>query len=79
MSKSIQQFVQCNKLLGQDRRSCWVAFDKNLTENVAPWVPYLWANSFTIVAKSVTHYEYDQFAGMISLCHIAVNNTATVS
>ena len=48
-------------------------------ENVVPWVPYLWANAFTVTAKSVTHYEYDQFAGMISLCHIAVNNTATVS
>jgi hypothetical protein len=37
-------------------------------------VPYLWANSFTITAPSVTHYEYDQFPGVISFCHIAVNN-----
>jgi peptide/nickel transport system substrate-binding protein len=74
-----QQFDDCNAKLGQDRTTCWVDFDKNLMENVVPWVPYLWANAFTVVAKSVTHYEYDQFAGMISLCHIAVNNTATVS
>src|SRR5207245_1967742 len=73
------QFDDCNGKLAQDRTACWVAFDKNLMENVVPWVPYLWANAFTIVAPSTTHYEYDQFAGMISLCHIAVNNTATVS
>ena len=48
-------------------------------ENVVPWVPYLWATAITIVAPSVTHYEYDQFAGMISLCHVSVNNHATVT
>ena len=73
------QFDNCNKLLAQDRTNCWIDFDKNLMENVVPWVPYLWANAFTVVAPTVTHYEYDQFAGMISLCHISVNNTATVS
>jgi peptide/nickel transport system substrate-binding protein len=67
-------FARCNGLAGQDRRSCWIDFDKNLMENVVPWVPYLWANSFTIISKSVTHYEYDQFPGLISFCHIAVSN-----
>ena len=73
------QFDQCSKLAGQDRQSCWIDFDKNLMENVVPWVPYLWANAFTIVANSVTKYEFDQFAGMISLCHISVNNTVKAS
>jgi peptide/nickel transport system substrate-binding protein len=71
------QFKDCNGKLDTARTDCWVAFDKNLMENVVPWVPYLWANAFTIVAKSVTKYEYDQFAGMISLCHIAVDNTVS--
>jgi hypothetical protein len=48
-------------------------------ENVVPWVPYLFANAITVVNKSVTKYEFDQFSGTISLCHIAVNNTATMS
>jgi hypothetical protein len=48
-------------------------------ENVVPWVPYLWANSFTIVGKTVTHYEFDQFPGVISFCHIAVNNRISAS
>jgi len=72
-------FDQCNKLSGTDRTNCWVDFDKSLMENVVPWVPYLWATALTVTAKSVTHYEYDQFAGMISLCHIAVDNTATIT
>jgi hypothetical protein len=73
------QFAQCNALAGQPRSDCWVSFDQSLMENVVPWVPYLWATHFTIVAKSVVHYEYDQFAGAISLCHIAVDNSATVT
>jgi len=71
------QFDDCNAKLGDERNTCWADFDKNLMENVVPWVPYLWANAFTIVATSVTKYEYDQFAGMISLCHIAVDNTVS--
>jgi len=73
------KFDQCNAKIGQDRRACWIAFDQNLMENVVPWVPYLWANSFTIVGKTVTHYEFDQFPGVISFCHIAVNNKISAS
>jgi peptide/nickel transport system substrate-binding protein len=73
------QYNDCSKKLDQERTDCWVAFDKNLTENVAPWVPYLWANSFTLVNKSVTHYEFDQFSGVISLCHISVDNKISAS
>ena len=72
-------FDNCSKLSGQDRTNCWIDFDKKLTEEVVPWVSYLWVNVFTVVAPSVTHYEFDQFSGIISLCHLAVNNHATVS
>ncbi|MFN2589717.1 MAG: ABC transporter substrate-binding protein, partial [Actinomycetota bacterium] len=65
---------QCNSLLEEERRECWVAFDKKLMEEVVPWVPYLWATNLTLVSDRVTHYEYDQFSGIISLCHISVNN-----
>jgi hypothetical protein len=43
-------------------------------EQVVPWVPYLWANNLTLVSERVTHYEFDQFSGIISLGHIAVSN-----
>jgi len=70
---------QCNKDSGDTRTQCWVKLDQDLMENVVPWVPYLFANAITVVNKSVTKYEFDQFSGTISLCHIAVNNTATMS
>jgi len=71
-------YKQCSALLGQSRTDCWIGFDKKVTADVVPWVPYLWATHFTIVAPSVTHFEYDQFAGQISFCHIAVDNNATL-
>jgi hypothetical protein len=37
-----------------------------------PWVPYLWANAFTIVNAHVEHYVFDQFSGIISLPHISM-------
>ncbi|HEX9234866.1 MAG TPA: ABC transporter substrate-binding protein [Actinomycetota bacterium] len=64
---------------GSGRTSCWIAFDKSLMQNVVPWVPYLWATNLTVVAPTVTHYEFDQFAGMISLCQIALSNHAVMS
>jgi len=72
------RFAQCTRLTGRDRTTCWIGFDQNLMENVVPWVPYLWNNASIITAPSVTHYEFDQFAVIPSLCHIAVNNNATV-
>jgi peptide/nickel transport system substrate-binding protein len=68
----------CESRSGSARLSCWVAFDRTMTENVVPWVPYLWANEITIVGPSVTRYEFDQFAGIISLTQVAVSNHATI-
>jgi hypothetical protein len=44
-----------------------------------PWIPYLWAQTVTTTAPSVTKYEFDQFSTQISLTQIAVNNKATIS
>lgn len=60
--------------LGDQRTQCWADFDKNIMENVVPWVPYLYAAAPFVTADSVTKYEYDQFSGAISYCHIAVDN-----
>ena len=48
-------------------------------EQVVPWVPYRWASVITVVNKSVTKWEFDQFSGVVSLCHIAVNNNVSAS
>jgi peptide/nickel transport system substrate-binding protein len=66
--------ANCNALSGDDRTSCWVQFDKDLMTKYIPWVPYLWANAFTVVTPAVTTYQFDQFAGTISFCHIVVDN-----
>jgi peptide/nickel transport system substrate-binding protein len=66
--------AKCNALSGDDRTNCWIQFDKDLMTKYVPWVPYLWANAFTVVNEGVTHYEFDQFAGTISFCHISVDN-----
>jgi peptide/nickel transport system substrate-binding protein len=66
--------ANCNKLSGDDRTSCWIQFDKDLMTKYIPWVPYLWANAFTITSPTVEKYEFDQFAGTISFCNIAVTN-----
>jgi hypothetical protein len=39
-------------------------------DGIVPWVPYRWANAITVVAPSVRHYEFDEFSGIISLCHV---------
>jgi len=63
----------------EQRTSCFVDLDKKIMTDVVPWVPFLWAQNVTTTAPSVTKYEFDQFAGYISLTQIAVNNKATVS
>jgi peptide/nickel transport system substrate-binding protein len=65
---------QCYVLSGSQRTDCWTSLDHYLMETAVPWVPFLWANAFTIVGKSVTHWEFDQNAGYISFAHISVNN-----
>ncbi len=69
----------CTTLLGQDRTNCWIDLDKYLMENVVPWVPYIWPTNLTVLNKDVTEYNFDQFAGMISLVNISVNNGISAS
>jgi len=70
---------KCNALSGGQRQDCWIQFDKDLMENVIPWVPYRWGNAITVTGSTVSKYEYDQFAGAISFCNISVNNNVSAS
>jgi peptide/nickel transport system substrate-binding protein len=65
---------KCYTATGDARTQCWVALDKFVMEQAVPWVPYLWATVFTAIGDTVTKFEFDEFAGAISFCHIAVNN-----
>jgi peptide/nickel transport system substrate-binding protein len=60
------------------RNQCFADIDKKLMEDVAPWVPYLWAKNITVTGNTVTKWEFDQFSGYLSYTQMAVNNNATV-
>ena len=60
------------------RNECFANIDKKLMEEVAPWVPYLWAKNITITGSTVTKWEFDQFSGYLAYTQMAVNNKATV-
>ena len=68
--------AECEKIPATDpaRTTCWVNFDKTTMEAAVPWVPYLWANNVTVQGASLTHFEFDQFSGYLSLTEVAVNN-----
>jgi peptide/nickel transport system substrate-binding protein len=62
---------------GDERFKCWAELDKNLMENVVPWVPYLFDNSVDILSDNVKNYSFDQFAGLAAFDSLAVpGNTA---
>jgi peptide/nickel transport system substrate-binding protein len=59
---------------------CFAELDTYLMTTAVPWVPWLWATNFTTTnldAGHVTHYEFDQNAGIISYVNTAVSNTET--
>jgi hypothetical protein len=73
--------ADCEKIQATDpaRTTCWVNFDKTAMETAVPWVPYLWANNPTVTNPGLTHYEFDQFSGYLSLTEVAVNNKINAS
>jgi ABC-type transport system substrate-binding protein len=66
---------ECNELQDDERLTCWQDLDKELMENVVPWVPYLDASNVDIIGPAVTKYEYDQFAGEAAFSRLAVDES----
>ena len=64
---------ECNKLLDDERLTCWEDLDKKLTEEIVPWIPYLDATNVDILGPAVTGYEYDQFSGTAAYSRVAVD------
>jgi peptide/nickel transport system substrate-binding protein len=71
----------CQKTPATDpsRNTCWANLDRKTMEQAVPWVPYLWAVNQTVTNASVTHYEFDQFSGYLSMTEFAVNNKLSAS
>jgi peptide/nickel transport system substrate-binding protein len=71
------QEATCAKLEpGDERFKCWAELDKELMENVVPWVPYLFDNSVDILSDNVQSYSFDQFAGLAAFDSLAVPGNA---
>lgn len=58
---------------------CWIALDQKLTDEIVPWVPYLWPEVLTTIGPAVTAWEFDQFAGTTAFSKVAVDESAQVA
>lgn len=52
---------------------CWNNLDMKVTEEIVPWVPYLWPAVITTIGPAVTNWEFDQFAGTTAFSKVAVD------
>jgi len=64
--------TKCTAETGDTRVSCWANVDKDLMENVVPWVPYLFDNNVDVFSSRIVNYQFDQFAGLMALDQIGV-------
>jgi ABC-type oligopeptide transport system substrate-binding subunit len=68
---------KCNQTIGgaegsNPRIACWAQLDRDLMEQVVPWVPYLSAKNLNIISTKVAKWSYDQFADQTAYAHVAV-------
>jgi peptide/nickel transport system substrate-binding protein len=68
---------KCNQTIGgaegnNPRIACWAQLDRDLTEQVVPWVPYLSAKNLNIIGPKVAKWSYDQFSDQTAYAHVAV-------
>jgi peptide/nickel transport system substrate-binding protein len=60
--------TECDSLeIGDERFQCWADYDRELMENVVPWVPINFAKDVFVIADSVGGWDYDQFSGQPDL------------
>lgn len=64
---------KCSAALGDERTACWAALDKKLTEEVVPWVPYMFGKNTDLLGPAVTKWDFDQFSGEAAYAHVAVD------
>jgi peptide/nickel transport system substrate-binding protein len=70
---------ECSAAGGEERFQCWADLDKQLMEEVVPWVPYLFDNAVDILSPNVTNYSFDQFAGLAAFDQMAVTGSGDVA
>jgi peptide/nickel transport system substrate-binding protein len=71
-----EQIKACNETVDTaERNVCFQDVDKELMENVVPWVPYLDATNVDILGPAVSKYDYDQFSGEAAFSRVAVDES----
>jgi peptide/nickel transport system substrate-binding protein len=59
----------CAAKVGDPRLTCYAALDRVLTEQIVPWIPYMWANQVNVVSSKVATWSFDQNAGLAGFAH----------
>jgi peptide/nickel transport system substrate-binding protein len=67
----------CEPLVGGPRSACWADLDTYAMREVVPWAPIRIPNALILAGRTVTHFEFDQAFGVISLCHIGASPGAS--
>jgi ABC-type transport system substrate-binding protein len=64
--------ARCNARAGSSRTACWAELDRKVTAGIAPWIPFLWRDSITILGPHVARWAYDRSAGTTAFAHVAL-------
>ncbi len=70
------KLTECAADTGDTRVQCYADLDKQLMEDVVPWVPYLFDNNIDLTAQRIVNYSFDQFSGTAALDQLAINPSA---
>jgi peptide/nickel transport system substrate-binding protein len=67
------RLAACTPLVGAAQTQCWAELDQYLTQEVVPWVPYIFEGYVRTVSADVAHYSFDQSVGLPALDQIAID------
>ena len=66
------RLAACTALVGAAQTECWAELDQYLTQELVPWVPYIFEGYVRTVSADVAHYSFDQSVGLPALDQIAI-------
>jgi peptide/nickel transport system substrate-binding protein len=70
---------ECAAATGDQRVQCWADMDKQVMEQIVPWVPYLFDNQVDLLSPNITNYSFDQSAGLAAFDQLAVTGSGDVA
>jgi peptide/nickel transport system substrate-binding protein len=64
--------ARCGALSGSARLDCYAALDRTLSEEIVPFIPFLWRSRITILGPQVAKWAFDEASGTTAFAHVAV-------